>query len=835
MLLLLSACMISCVKVDPVVEVVPDEEGLPEDVYFILSPPNPYTKVVYTNEFISKFEREDLVGCFAIDRNTMEAMEENDYKPNACYRVAVHSNLETKEDRYFLAPVTVSDNLPRVEDILYLFYYPYNENVQSLDDLKNYTHTVLEDQNNRERYEASDLLWDLCEPDHELNCVYVEMDHAMANIIVEVTPDLIKEGTVPALLNMKRTASEIDLRSPSLSEMIYNTSSSGSVTMWEFGMSVAGNYLFRAVVPANQTIAATSVILQVHDPEDKRHNYRCQKEITLQPGRNYFFNVKKADHSDEIVVPPPVVSDEESWVFDVLDPDTGQPVGLLCKEYVYFQPGHTYSDPDRVTGTVYSSGGQTSVYLSSQAWVLYRYKSEGVPDLNTGYVLRFINDVRYVGEGNTSNYWPEPHYDAQDTGGGLFTPSHGHDWVYDSSNHRGAESAQMRDGFKCLHGGQIIWDGANNRIEWFIPPVNEVSNQVALEHGHVAIGDDGKPFVCYNEIGVESPHKIGVLSPRYLVDRRVKTNRSVDERVYPLVKIGYNQFWMSLALRAATQIDGTPITNYNTNGAPGVSLPSSIPDINAGYIFPSVQLKETETFDGVTYTSYDPYNDWNTPELREEKKISPMYNFLTLEGAGMLPESMFPGGQYYMPDRASVTSMMKYLGWHFGAKLMTRGVRTRTGWSADKSRETEYGALLEGKYTDVSNANRYGANICGFNLRAEGYYYGKRFIEIGTCGGMAIKEGNNNFTFSLPYYLLFDSYTNPQGLLDRTDICKPTYDNPDQHPAVVFTPLRFFLKFNGQDDTGGGFSVSSLSAETRSGASETAPSRDVYLGLEPLE
>ena len=42
-------------------------EEYPDSVYFLLSAPNPHTRVVYADEFRSEFEREDIVGCFALN------------------------------------------------------------------------------------------------------------------------------------------------------------------------------------------------------------------------------------------------------------------------------------------------------------------------------------------------------------------------------------------------------------------------------------------------------------------------------------------------------------------------------------------------------------------------------------------------------------------------------------------------------------------------------------------------------------------------------------------------------------------------------------------------
>lgn len=825
------------------------EEVLPDDMYFILEPPTPHTRVVYTNEYKSMFEREDIVGCFAVNKSTLELMPENDgYKRNASYRVAVHTNVETDEERYFLAPMTVSDNLPRTDNVMYLFYYPYDnslDDVSSLADLKNYSHTVRENQNNRDYYEASDLMWDFCEPDHERNCVYVRMDHAMANIIVEVSPDLIDVNytiPVPVLQNLATTANGIDLTSTSSELMVpYTTDNASPIAMWEFGKANSGNYMFRATVPAFQTIEVSQVLLQIHAPDNVKHNYRCQKSITFQPGMNYFFHAKMPDPEDDVddgQVVAPEITDDDTWVYDVLDPDTHQPVGLLCKEYLYFQPGQSASVADKKTGTSYTSGSQSTKYLSSQAWVFYKNRPSGEPDLDVGYVMRFETDIRYKGDGGTSGYWPLPHNSITDTGSGLFTPDHGHSWV---SSMSGVSDWMTQDGLygkssddyveNYMHGGKVIWDGTGNRIQWFEMPAEQHTNAQA-EHAHIAIDPNGDTYICYNDITIDSPHKIAILIPHYLVDRRVSGSSGVNERLYPLVKVGYNHFWMSLALRTATQVDGTPITNYNTKGAPGVSVPSSSADRNAGYIYSS-----KANTPGAGFEHYDPYNQY-TVEEREQKQISPMYNFKTLDGAGMVPTSAYAHARYYMPTRQDVMAMMEYLGWHAGAKLMTRGVRTRDKVNVPANpnfAESEYEALLHGKYT-TGGANQYGANICGFDLRAEGYCEGG-LKQMGEVGGIILREPDPDGTgpktgcyiYSLPYYLLF-SNENPSTFINKNDVFREQWGDAT---SSSFATLRFFLKFNGQaDNSSGGMSLMSAKKMLTKASSQKMVSRDVYVGLE---
>lgn len=857
-LMLLTGLFWSCEMVEivePEAEVGTEVvEEYPDSVYFLLSAPNPHTRVVYADEFRSEFEREDIVGCFALNADFTQA-DPAKYKPNARYRVAIHSNLETHEDRHFLAPLTVSDGLER-DCPHYLFYYPYNEEITSLVELKGYMHEVKVEQVTRDDYEASDLLWDICEPDGEY--VHVEMDHAMANVIVEVDTALIKKGDVPVLLNMPVSVPYMDLVKTSLADMVYEVADGrDNVRMWEFGRSVAGNYMFRAIIPACHTITSGSLILQLPDPEggDRVHNYRCQKSFNIEPGRNYHFTVTihpESSKDDMDITPPEIVDDDDTWVYDVVDPDTMEPLGLLCKEYIHFQPGHSASDKDLPTGTPYDNGiDAPTKYISSQAWVLYKYKSGGLPDLNTGFVLRFIKDVRSSEETEITSLWPLPHQ-AYFNGGGLFTPDHGYLWVaangladwagdygtvaVDGEKYTiGYQQVQVTHSEHYMHGGVITWNGSTNKIEWFTLPTEQVTNEQA-KNVHIAI-DEGNLRICYNSISDDPPHKIAALVPHNLIDRRVSKNRTVDERVYPLVKIGYNHFWMSLSLRANTMVDGTPLANYNKVGEPGISIPAADGDVGPAYIFTYKKLEKTETIDGVERTYYDPYNDY-TLEQREEYLISPMYNFQTLSNSGMLPKSSYPAAEYYMPTVKDLQAMKEYLGNKFGAKVITNGQRIRKQGSGFI--EDEYPALREGKYT-TTGMNIYAANICGFDLRAEGFFRNDmqngeavftnvgddaRILVLGTGDSGDSKE----FIFALPHYMVFTDDFHVSA--SDANIFVNTYAQSPSVRLRSFAPIRFFLKFAGQDDTGG-LVVSSLSMGTKASAGQVE-SRDIYVGVDEV-
>lgn len=838
---------------EPVRPGLPSGEAFPDSVYFILENPTPQTRVTYADAIHSDFEKEDTVGCFALDADLNVISEST---KNARYRVSVHTNVETGEDRRFLAPISDEDDLPRNDSYNYLFYYPYDKNVKELSDLQKYSHMILANQNQREKYEASDLLWDICAPDPTLHCVFVKMDHAMSNVIVEVEPSLIKEGTVPTLLGRPKGVRQLNLVRGSLEEMENNlddvsyllVDDTQDIIMWEFGRANSGNYMFRAIVPSNHIISPGTTILSLVNTEGNTVRYKTSMNmspISFLPGRNYYLNIVEAH--DYVA---PEIGDDETWVYDVLDPETGQPVGLLCREYLRYQPGRTNFQEDVGTGTPHPSESDVQTkYINSQAWVFYKLRPTGEPNLNEGQVLRFIYDVVYgPPDQGAISLWPYP-YEGYPRGG-MFTPLHGHTWTSNISTNNyygegvwGKDSETYTDYF--MHGGTITWDGSNNKISWFDLPKDQITNTQA-ESGHIAIPfDGGEPFLCYHAITDQSPHKVGILSPHYLVDRRIGKQRGVEERLYPLVKIGYNQFWMSLSLRAATQIDGTELTNYNTSPSPGVDIPSGQPPIpmKPGFLYVSKQLKSSETVDEKSYNWYDPWNDYSKEE-REKYKISVMYNHLSLTGAGMLPISAYSAAYYNMPNADDFITMMNYLGCNFGPKIMTRGLRERKLANSVTWLETEYEALRSGKYL-TTNMDRYSANICGFDLRAEGLCKSGELSEIGDNARVLVKgydsSSSEELIFGFPDYLVWQGSNTTENIKNNTNIFINVFAQAN-NKYKYFAPIRFFLKFNNQEDNGGSVSVSSvanalkgMAGETKAPSEEAFECRDVYIGLEAVE
>ena len=91
-------------------------------------------------------------------------------------------------------------------------------------------------------------------------------------------------------------------------------------------------------------------------------------------------------------------------------------------------------------------------------------------------------------------------------------------------------------------------------------PDESITNSQAYK-GYIAIEEGKTPYVAYEE---KENVKKGIIMEHYLIDTRYnRENHETETERYPLVKIGYNQFWMSKPLDTSYLTDGTRIPCYN--------------------------------------------------------------------------------------------------------------------------------------------------------------------------------------------------------------------------------------------------------------------------------
>lgn len=799
------------------------------------------TRVAYESDKTSVFEEGDEIGVYAVDDEGNLVDEE----PNSNVRYEVRSvtNLTTDVKRQVLIPVDPNKRVKKNNGYHYVLYYPYNPNM-TLTRLKSYTHTVAQDQGAEGAYEASDLLWAYYTPNGS-DLYNITFDHAMAQIVIELggiyVPTDNRESAVK-LLNMPTQATDINLVQPLDEKFTYNpVFSSGTededrmITTWLFEAGSTEDRLqYRACVPAHEIkVDGETPIVRVYFNSKDYKDYKIKSDLELKPGYKYTFTLSKEGITDI------EINDDDSWVLDVLDPETGDPVGLLCREYLRYQPT---DDKDEQTGTEWTnSDGSSTKWINSQAWVFYNLKpNSDIPDLNTGKVLRFIYDVdeTFTIEGGVTS-WPYPHKNVRYRG--IFTPKHGYKWCTQAESYDleyGRESESYGEHQYYMHGGIIHWDGARNKISKFELPNENVTNEDALKWGHISINknDESDVDVSYSNMDGDN-YKVGVVVPHYLVDERKIDGGEVETNKYPLVKIGYNQFWMSKPLRTEYMTDGTPLKAYNKTDGPGVTFRmgqdiSSSDNLTAGYLYPFEKGVSAELKDPPSITmDYDPANN---EEQMHPKGVSfvpaPMYNKPAIDSKGFIPDSDNPNCYYYdMANKEDLEKMVDYFGPLFGAKICTREIAEHAdGPSYAYSR---YQAMCKGE-TWENSAHSYTANISGLNLHALGYFTPRsteNFSDICKTATILLKSTSKDKVdyFSFPVYSPWGSdYGGDSNVWGNDPFTGLAYGT-----TQYFAQVRLLMKYRNQADNGGSTnSLSSSRAATRAGG-KSQQSRNVRVQL----
>lgn len=871
------------------------------DAYFIIGN-QVATRTTHVNDEYTVFDNGDEIGAFALTDDGQNALEGE--PKNVCYTVAELSNSEPNDYGYKARVLLPKDNKRKLSKGLtkYLFYYPYNPDIKGLDDLKNLTHKVYADQTEHDNYIKSDLLWDIAFGEDD-KCL-IMMDHAMANIIISIDGVEYDAEKGAEIIDMPLLAGGVNLTAPNLAEM---TAPDGSFAYsnplelegQEFSdikakqvQYTSSTDKFRAAVPANCTLEGGKDIIRLwtKGKNSQPKVFKLKKDVTLEPGKNYIFTLIKKGQ------PQPDVTDEDSWVLDVLDPETGDVVGLLCREYIRYQPQNTLVDPgnndkdnsmnwqpDQITypySEMKLSGNGNELKgptMSSQAWVFYNLDIDGSPNLEEGQILRVIYDVRTKLDGvfTCVSTWPYPYErdeESNDLNGSgqshsFFVPDHGHNWINDKAGTGYGRSTTDEDKnevlngkfknqnyfefwdkdesdnkYYTMHGSRIKWCPTHNLIYYFElygsnnDNEDRVSNQVAKNQGHIAIPTDGgSPYVSFDAIDGSKPtldikgNKVCYTMPHYLIDTRINKDNKLEVTRYPLVKIGYNQFWMSQSLHTKYLNDNnkTQLVDYSNDSRHQISdFREGKIAFDEGFVYP------------LAYTnSSDPQKEtWN---------VDLLYNTIAILDDKFLPKSVI-GEDYKVPEVEDMKSLWRYLGWHAFNKIMSSDLILEDGKEAYKLK----GGLNAPKTYDEAMARGFSkinngifVNISGFNLKASGWCREK---------GSWPNEGNDNKVLPLLLYpeekgnnTLF--YIHSSKFHGNTAIKE--FLNPDQinegkegvwRQSCTFAPVRLFISFTSQENKGCACSAhSSLinqaqmakSPATRSGFVETSVSRNVYVEI----
>jgi len=605
-ILSLSAILASCQE-EPDLTSEPEPAAM-EGYYFRISgigqAAEPASRVSYPTYVESRFDSGDRVGIFTLDDSGK----------------AVQSNLSycVEEKNGAQALKEEGEKAFEGSDYRYLIYYPYSASM-TLDRLKSLVYTVSdaqadgEDADGLTEYEKSDLLWDLAsvavddagkpKTDSEGNqFVDVVMDHVMATVIIrirngfeEMAPVLCPtfERTVTGGIDLTAAPTVDALRSrlfpeDAASPLAYRSEDRSEISMWKVDLSeddIVQSYsrAYRAAVPP-QTLQAGQQIVTIGGRSFKYSGEPMQ----LQPGKRYTFFIK--DPSKPFVD----IDDDDTWIFDVVDPLTGEKVGLLCREYIRYQPNRMTSRNDNFTILDQITGVPVAVTLddgttiqtktiSSQVWVYYDLwkfakkknhdledefmrnarnqndmKNDDDPYLDSGIALRFIYDVRYCGDApivesseeraaagydpdeqifsNENKMWPAPHVGIFSSGG-LFLAKHGQMWTKSKEGNWGGSSGNQHEFW--MHGGKVYWGCYQwaesgfkfNAVKLFVMPDEQVKTDVACQYGHInIIRDHETKEIIGTEVSYD-PYLTSDVNVGVLIPKYINDSRNAEEGV----------------------------------------------------------------------------------------------------------------------------------------------------------------------------------------------------------------------------------------------------------------------------------------------------------------
>jgi len=830
------------------------------DSYFIIDTNvPPMSRVTYNDIYETVFDEGDIVGVFGLNEDNSVC----DGEENVPYAVCVitgtlgaDGNI-TATTKRSLKPATYRE--VKKNRSKYLFYYPYKEGM-TLDDMKNITHTVIEDQRpnpeegygKNKAYMNSDLLWEIARPESDGKYCHIVMDHAMANIIVIIDDKNYALDKGVLLNNVNITADGVNLLHDGIDALAgtygYKDLRSG-LQMWNSDFVEASANMFRIAVPA-QTIkkdeggkAFFSVQYGKKDADGNvsygTKTFNLRNDLVMKPGYNYIFRLSTRP------IPIPDYGDEDSWVLDVLDPITGDQVGLLCREYIRYQPQNTLPphtdnnyNADQITfpfekgkglypnGVDISTAGASPNHLegltmSSQAWVFYNMKN-GVPDLKRGQILRVIYDLRQSGYGNINTAmgaFPSPYKVENNTEilnnhgqtHSVFTPNHGHNWICDGNYGRSTtdyekidfskqsyyefwdkfketnEKGEFEYNYYTMHGSWIWWCPEHNLIYDFkLYDGTRVSNHDAYNYGHIAIPESGEPYVSYTPLDNNDPirdsegHTVGFTVPHYLIDTRKTTDGGTRTVRYPLVKIGYNQFWMSRSLKAIYLNDKYNTKMIDYSGHPDEANGSTA--LAPGYIYPK-EYQESRDPDKST---------WDVEFL---------YNTVAILNDKFVPVSTTNGEVYKVPTLKDMENLWNYYGWGAFSKLTTGNVICShdtdaiflLGKNPPKSKE-------EARARGFAESNNgLCSNVSGFNLKYMGFRrFGQWDGNESTRATLLLKpsESGRNRLFFMNYNDYHHGDIKFDDAQREEHQSNEKIGNKDINQSCVFAPVRLFLSFS---------------------------------------
>jgi len=566
---------------------------------------------------------------------------------------AKNKQWEYADTQQKLIPVNAnSDKIFYYPNSKYCLYYPYDGALNETNSL-NYSFSVKANQAFLMSFEESDLLW-IDSRNPTSNSILIEpFLHKMALIIITINKKL-------SSIQLQRMQCKVDI---DITNGVIATSTLQSsvkdISMCEVS-SANGEYIYKAVVPAQDIDFVNPFIrFKIDGENDYRTYILSSSDISatrFKSGEVYTFKLNKLPTGCEEI-------DEDDWYessFVWKAMYKGRQIGVLCREYL-----------------------KKGTEIDAQALVFYKMKrvgnsySETEADMTTGTVMKIL----FVYDGVNPN----------------------NKTIFRRSAYTGTE-----------HGGTVVWNqyaglavGNQEWINSYIPGNTSISDK---KQAYVSVTTNGETVT---NVEVEYG-KVPVDNVALFVNQKYLDNRGDETCSYNIVKIGYNQFWMSQNLRATKYVRGSNITFANTW--------SVISTNQSEYSWP-----RSSGYSGLYDDIY--------------KRI---YGALYSGSAANKPE-LLPLG-FHIPDRNEINTLMYYLKDQQGTKL--------------KSEKKAENLSFNGEW---SNAYSPGTNITGFAATPSGCFqcFNPSYSEQGYCSYSYYRtndSGNPLNLLKIVYY--FDSSVN---------------------------------------------------------------------------
>lgn len=567
---------------------------------------------------------------------------------------AANKQWEYTDAQQTLIPVSLnSDKIYYRSNSKYSLYSPYDNSLNGTNCYE-YSFSVNSNQESLERFQKSDLLWINSQDPTSYSILVDPFLHKMALIMITIN----KKLTSIQLQGMQCKVT-IDITTGVVTTSTQH-SSVKDISMCEVS-SANGEYLYKAVVPSQDIDFVNPFIRFKIDGENKYRTYTLSSSDTgltrFEPGEVYVFKLNKLSAGCEEI-------DENDWYessFVWKAMYKGKQVGVLCREYL-----------------------KKGTEIDAQALVFYKMKrvgnsySETEADMTTGTVIKILFVYDGITDSNNKT---------------LFRRS-----VYSGNG----------------HGGTVVWNQyaglTTNSQEWIdsYTPGNESISD--MKQAYVSVATNGETVTNVEvEYGKVPDNNVALFANQKYTD-----NRGNETCVYNLVKIGYNQFWMSQNLRTTKYIGGSNITFTNI---------WSVISVNQA----EYSWSRSSVYSGLYDDTY-----------------KSVYGALYSGTAANNPE--LPPSGFHIPDRNEINTLMHYLKDQQGVKLKTEKKATNLSFNGE-----------------WSNAYSPGTNITGFAATPSGCFqcFNQSYSEQGYCSYSYYKTGdpgNPLNILKIVYY--FDSSVN---------------------------------------------------------------------------